>query len=287
MAGCKDIIVNIQDFNSADTYIVTIRLKGSVVTDANLLPTYTITATGPQVIFKNLPDGLYEVQITRKCSTGGTSISGWQDTIAVSCESPVNPFIDTITGTTAKANWTGVTGETYEYSLNGSDWAPTTNYAYHDITGLVAGEVYTIRIRKKCGAFLYSLPVRLNFTATTATPEFNVALLAKLCKGNEFIGYHLRFSFAGGLAAIGQTYRIRYTDFYGTVHTLVEREVIVGDTLAIVANDIANVFNPENFIVGSDFASFETISKEQKAENGMDMNCQEINDISGYATDIF
>lgn len=287
MANCKDIVVDIQNYISSDTYTVVLRKVGSIVDSVDLLPTYTAIATGPQVIFKNLPDGLYEVQITRACITGGISKTDWMYAASADCPAPVSPFVDNITGTTAKLNWTGSSGQNYEYSMDGGKtWAATTDHTHHDLTGLTSGRVYIALIRRKCGAFLYSIPVRLPFTATTGSPAFTVQVLDKVCTGNTFEGYKLRFSFAGGLAPVNDIYRIRFTDYLGNTSTLLQRTVTGSDTLTIIMKEIANTFTPENLVIGSNFASFDTVVKELKNDPAIIQNCQDVNSTTGFLTDI-
>lgn len=295
MAGCKDIIVNIKDYNPADVYTVVVRVKGSVATDA-ILPTYTKTVTGsagPQVKFTGLPEGDYEVGIRRTCALGGQSNWVWIDVVATGCLAPTGLEIDAdsvsdgITETTADLRWDPDATATFEYKVDVSEWAEAGTED-EQLSGLLEGHVYTFFLRKVCGIYTKSLPVSLSFATDISpdVPTFKVRILEKVCNGSEFVGYRLRFSFTGGLATVGEFYRIKFTDYYGNETTVIDREVENGETLEDVMKDIAASFNPVNMIIGSDFAAFDIIAKEQKISTGLSISCQDVDSTTGFAVDI-
>ena len=71
-----------------------------------------------------------------------------------------------------------------------------------------------------------------------------------------------------------------------TVHLLKSYEVLLSDTLESVIRRIANDLVGHNLIVGTNYGSFDIISREQKAPSGVSVNCQDINNVTGYSVAI-
>lgn len=283
--ACVDIIIVIHNYDPQDTYQVAVRLVASVANPYNL-PTYTQTATGPQVIFHGLPEGLYEAAIIRTCVAGGQSGPIWQTAMSPSCIAPQNVVVSNITATDADVDWDGTTGQVYEISVNEGDWEDTDSHNAHAITGLTAGISYDIRIRQKCGTYMRSPIVNKHFTTTVGVPSFNSIIIRKICEQDQFLGFKIRFNISGGLATVGEEYQITYTALDSST-TVVANHIVTGsDTLSSVINSLASFFTPVNLVVGATYAYFDVVVKPELANETTASNCNNVEDTNPYSTAI-
>lgn len=283
---CKDIIITIANYNPQDTYVVTLKTKSSLLKDKNgILPTYQQTATGSQVIFKSLPNGTYSAGLKRICAAGGESPIVWKDVTAPSCKPPTDFIIDNITDTAAEVSFTAAAGTTYDLLLD--DELHTENIQDNDpIIDLVPGSMYKAQLRPNCGEYKYGFPRTFYFiTDPTNVPDFTVRVVKKNCNGSIFDGYTVRFTISGALNP-GDIYRVRFEEYNGTVHTLIQYTVQMSDTLEIVIKAIANQLAGTHMIIATDYAAFDILSREQKAPNGVIVDCEDIDLQTGYIVDI-
>lgn len=286
MAVCKDIIITLVNFNPLDTYTVMIKRADNIINDGTIIPSYTQTATGGQTLFKSLPDGEYVAGVKRTCASGGQSDFVWKDVVGNNCIAPQALAAGGITAVGATITWTNEAAFSFNvYVDNGFAQAPTAAGTF-TMTGLVAGNVYQVAVKKKCKVSEFSAPATVNFATTVASPTFAVRVIRKQCTGTSFDGYILRFSLTGGLAAVGEKYEISFTEFDGTTYLLKSYTVGASDTLASMIQKLAGELAGYNLIVGSDFASFDMLSKEQKTASGVVVNCQDINLLTGYTVAI-
>jgi len=283
MSVCKDVIVNIGNYNPANTYTVTAKMVGSVIDNPGL-PAYTKVATGPTVIFSTLPDGEYEVGITMGCAEGGTSPIIWQRAATASCIVPQAYVISAITATTANMGWTAEAAPiSFQQRLDRvGEFAATSAAAVHSLTGLTAGRIYEAELRKKCGTYAYSLILLKHFATSVIVPTFRVDVLEKICDGNTYKGYRLRFSITGGILVPG-TYQIKYTTLNGTVTTVRSVTTTAAMTMYQLLLLLSDIFEVSNIIVGTNYGAFDAISKEPKTQPGVPANCQDVNMITGYS----
>jgi len=280
--ACKDIIVNIGNFNPLNTYTVVAKLVASVV-DMPVIPAYTKVAEGPTVVFSTLPDGEYEVGITMVCAEGGTSRTIWQRAGTPSCIVPQAYAINTITSNSANMAWTAEAALTFQQRLDkAGEFAATSAAATHALSGLTAGRVYEAELRKKCGTYAFSQVLLKHFATTVIVPTFRVDVIEKICDGNAFKGYRLRFSITGGLLAPG-TYQIKYTTLGGTITTVRSVVTTVGMTIYQVMLLLSDIFEVTGMITGANYGAFDIISKEPKTLPGVPANCQDIDMITGYS----
>jgi len=280
--ACKDIIVNIGNFNPLNTYTVVAKLVASVV-DMPVIPAYTKVAEGPTVVFSSLPDGEYEVGITMVCAEGGTSRTIWQRAGTPSCIVPQAYVINTITSNSANMAWTAEAALTFQQRLDkAGEFAATSAAATHALSGLTAGRVYEAELRKKCGTYAFSQVLLKHFATTVIVPTFRVDVIEKICDGNAFKGYRLRFSITGGLLTPG-TYQVKYTTLGGTITTVRSVVTTVGMTIYQVMLLLSDIFEVTGMITGTDYGAFDIISKEPKTLPGVPANCQDINMVTGYS----
>lgn len=286
MSTCKDLIVNIGNFNPANTYTVTAKLVANAA-DWPVIPAYTKIAVGPSVLFPTLPDGEYEVGVRVACvnedgSPAGVSNIIWQRAVTASCIAPQAYAINTITSNSASMVWTAEAAMTFQQRLDGvGDFAATSAGATHALSGLTAGRVYEAELRKKCGTYAFSQALNKNFATSVAVPTFRVDVLEKLCNGDTFEGYRLRFSITGGLLIPG-TYRISYTTLGGITSVVSSFVTTAGMTIYQVMLALSQVFDTSKIIVGSNYGAFDIISREPKTLPGVPANCQDINMVTGY-----
>jgi hypothetical protein len=283
MSTCKDVIVNIGNFNPLNTYTVVAKLVASVV-DFPVIPAYTKVATGPTVVFSTLPDGEYEVGITMVCAEGNTtSRTIWQRASTASCIAPQAYVVNAITTVSANMVWTAEAGFTFQQRLDRKgDFAATSAAATHALTGLIAGRVYEAELRKKCGTYAFSEVLLKHFATTVIAPTFRVDVIEKICDGNAYKGYRLRFSITGGMAAPA-TYQIQYTTLGGTVTTIRSVTTTVTMTIYQLMLLLSDTFEVTGIISGVDYGAFDIISHEPKTLPGVPANCQDIDMISGYS----
>ena len=208
--ACKDIIVNIQNYSPSDSYTVIVKRSDNVITDGGVLPSYTQLVISGQVIFKGLPDGDYVAGLQKTCAGGGKSDIIWKEAIGAGCLTPQNVTVGSITGTGATLSFDAESSYSFFVSVDDAAYVPSTSGSTHVLTGLVAGHVYTMNIKKQCKTYEYSAPTRRHFATTVASPTFNVRVIRKLCTGTTFDGYLVRFSITGGLAAVGDNYEISF-----------------------------------------------------------------------------
>lgn len=283
--ACKDIIITIASYNPLDIYEIMVKRTDNVIYEQQAAPSYTQIATAQQVVFKSLPDGDYLAGIQRKCAAGGQSDLVWKEVIGSGCVYPQNTLVDTITPTTAKLKWTDEPSYTFLPFVDGKPYAQTSA-GLLDMAALVAGNVYQAQVRKKCKLSENSPLRSVNFATTVAAPTFAVRVVRKKCRGEAFDGYQVRFSLTGGLAALTKIYRITFTEYDGTTHILGNYVVGVGDTIEKMTRRIAADFAGTNLIIGSDFGAFDITSIEQKVPSGSPVNCQDLNETSGYSVSI-
>ena len=283
--ACKDIIITIANYNPLDTYEVTVKRTDNVIYEQKAAPSYTQTATAQQVVFKSLPDGDYLAGIQRKCAVGGQSDLVWKEVIGSGCNYAQNTLVDTITGTTASLHWTDEPAYTFFPFIDDKPYAQTSA-GLLNMTGLIAGNVYQAQVKKKCKLSENSPLRSVNFATSVVTPTFAVRVVRKKCRGDAFDGYQVRFSLTGGLAALTKIYRISFTEYDGTVHILGNYTVGVGDTIEIMTRRIAADFAGTNLIIGTDFGAFDITSIEQKVPSGSLINCQDLNETTGYSVSI-
>lgn len=283
---CKDIIVNIANYNPADTYTVTIRPLVSKYTYPN--PNYTKVATGPQVLFTSLPSDIYTATVQRNCAAGGISKIVTKEVLSATCSMVTNLVISGVTGTAADADWDADTDIAFfEYNMDEVVWNRVTSNS-ESFTGLMAGSVYDLQVRKACTNFEKGQSTRVQFQTDIVGPAFTVRVIEKVCDGHQFMGYRLRFTLADGLASTGDKYTIEYTDYYAQTHLFSETEVLPGDTIDAVVRRIASRFETVKMYIdpAGTFASFDIISLEQKAATGLIASCIDVDLVTGYAASI-
>lgn len=285
--ACKDIIIYINQFNAEDTYAVMIKRVDNVVTDGSAIPSYVKNNATQETLFKGLPEGIYQAGIQRACAAGGVSDWSWREVVGHDCAAPADLAIGAITGVAATATWTDEPAYTFITQLDDGPPLPPTAAGTKSYTGLVAGHVYEFSVRKQCKVSEYSASARRAFATAMGSPNFLVRVVRKLCTGTTFDGYLVRFSLAGGFAAIGMKYQVSFTEFDGTTHILFEHTVTASDTEMTIAQAISNNFHGHNLLgYNMGFASFDIISKEQKVPNGVVPNCPDIDLTTGYSVAI-
>lgn len=283
--NCRDIIINISAYDAASTYLVQVRLIDSIAAYP-IIPTYTKTATSPTVLFSGLPDGEYEVAIRRTCADGSITPWLWQPVSSTSCAIPEGYSIGSITATGATLNYTAAgTGEAIQYRIDKKGFWVDGGATSQALTGLTTGKVYEAEIRRKCTIYDFSLPLLKHFATVVATPTFRVDVIEKVCEGNLFIGYRLRFSLTGDIAP-ASIYRISFTDIFGNTATIREVTTGVSPTVYDTLQALASPFSAINFIVGTDYGCFDIISRELKVPPGMSINCQDVDLVTGYSVAI-
>jgi Secretion system C-terminal sorting domain/Fibronectin type III domain len=112
--------------------------------------------TNPKTLVGLTPSTLYDVQVACGCAN---ALSAWsanaQFTTSVGCAAPTGLFVNNITATTAKLNWTAVPGAAY-YTVrykktSASTWITgTSSSSTKNIAGLMAGGTYTFQVMTNC-----------------------------------------------------------------------------------------------------------------------------------------
>lgn len=206
MATCNDIYVNIHDYNSENTYLVFLVPIDSVIIDP-IIPSLAKTATGPGVLFQGLTSTEYKACIRKTCPNGVIS-EVCKLLVSTICPVPTNVVISDITVNSANLNYTVVTGNTYQISVNGGPYIDKGTTNPIPLTGLNTGATYTVDIRSSCGAGKYSFPVRREFTTTAITSTFVKNDLSVACNGTVYLYHRIRFTLSGGVPSIGTIYTI-------------------------------------------------------------------------------
>lgn len=254
MASCKDIYVNIHDYDPTSTYVVNLKFKDSVI-GGDLIPGYSITATSSQVVFKGVGDYAYIVCIKRTCPNTGISAEICKDVTAPLCKAPTDVVISGITDTTATVTFTVSGTNTYEYALNDLIFKPAVSPI--SLTGLIPGSANVVIIRAICGANKKSLVISTEFTTTTPAVTFVKQEIEKVCKGSVFQYHVIQFTLSGGIAAVGKVYRIKQTDpANGSVNVIAKHTVISGDTYQSVINGLTKGSSPFNVAITNTYGTF-------------------------------
>jgi hypothetical protein len=235
MTNCTDIIVTIINYSAADSFEAAVRVKGTLLEFDNVPSSYRQVATSNQIRFTGLPDEMYEVSVRRTCSTGDAILSDWQDINNLACKSPASIAISGITGTSANVAWTASDGSSpatgYEYRINKSpDWKTTTVNPIA-LTGLTAGIVYDVELRQSCSLNSKSSNLRKFFATTVGAASMRVDVIQKLCSNGLYDGFRIRISLAGGVAAVGKIYTLKYNDPNAGLQTFATYTVVGGDTI--------------------------------------------------------
>jgi len=179
--------------------------------------------------------------------------------------------------------WTGEPTFTFQQRVDRTgEFAATSAAATHALSGLTAGRVYEAELRKKCGTYAFSQVLLKHFATTVIVPTFRVDVIEKICDGNAFKGYRLRFSITGGILIPG-TYQIKYTTLGGTVTTVRSVVTTVGMTIYQLMLLLSDILEVTGMITGTNYGAFDVISKEPKTLPGVPANCQDIDMITGYS----
>ncbi len=101
----------------------------------------------------------YNIRVRASCTSGFSSYAqaNFTTQAAAGCGAVTNLTVDAISANSAIATWTGVTGATlYEVSKKLSSatvWGTPANTTVtsFNVTGLLAGSIYDVRVRAKCG----------------------------------------------------------------------------------------------------------------------------------------
>ncbi len=142
-------------------------------------------------------------------SSGGSSI-GFDDfklEVTPSCQVPENILLNNMTGTTADASWSAVTGAvSYDYAITTSLATPVsftnTTSTSVSISGLNPITTYYLHVRANCGSgsgeWRYGIPVRttLDCAAAVTIASCNPASPTNVNIGTGSGGYNASYTFA-------------------------------------------------------------------------------------------
>lgn len=169
-------------------------------------------------------NSIYQARVKSNCTSGSSDYSPVVEftTLNESCEVPSNLAVSNIEQTSAKANWTQVSGAgsyNFEYKLNSaSTWTVvnTTSPFYH-LIGLVENSLYDIRVKTSCTSGSSDYSVILHFTTTAgATCGTPTNLLASNITQNSA---KLSWNSVSGATSYNVLYKLSSAATWSTLKT--------------------------------------------------------------------
>ena len=279
--ACYDIVVTLSEFNTTDTFEVALRPQGS---QTDFDQAQKKTATSSTVIFAQVLGSYWEVAVRRSCANGGFSALSWQPPVSVVCTAPTNLVVTPNSATQVTVNFTAGSAPSYEYRL-GLTGAWTAIADGGTISSLSAGTAYTLHLRGRCSDGSYTDLVSRDFVTTTTSPSFTNQVLTVDCENGYYQAHVMRISLSGGVAAVGQLYRIVYTIGTDTM-TLLQYTVQSGDTYADIMAVIEATVNPFKVVVEADQAYCDFFSRDIRPEYPSNPRCTDVVTSSAYTTSI-
>lgn len=195
---CKNVIVNIENYNPQIIYQVFIRKIGSGIAFASI-PSNTKIATGNQVIFENLADEDYEIGIRANCTDGSSDIK-WIDAYDKNCALPKVVFNTPDIEITLPSITAG-----YEWRIDNNPWTKVESNATVDHTLDITtargdydgygdarvNSMLDFQFRTICAAGSKSA-IQHFYNIETPIADTVVTLVEVLCEGGKYKGLLLR-----------------------------------------------------------------------------------------------
>lgn len=269
--SCKSVIVNITNYNSEDTFEVSVRAYKSMLDFNNGIRK---VATGPVVVINGFNDGNYQAAVRRTCAAGGVNTSSWQDIVASQIDC-VPPGIIGVagTGSTRSITWENSSGS-YEYQIDGVEiWTAVSAYPL-ELTGLISEKGYQIAIRTKCGTQRSNISFT-TFGVMSGSPSFLLSVIEKICTNGVYVGHRLRITGSTSLFSLGTVYKL----VYGPT-TIAEVTLQTGMGSQGVLSTLASQLNTIKSVFSGGYGYIDFIIKDPAFES---IDCSQIPNTTGFS----